>query len=588
MLKSKERILSFCGLLLLVLCWHLSAYAIDVKNLTILYTNDLHGHILPSEDHRTPGEPKPVMGGSAYLAGYVKGVRSQAESEGRGFLLLDGGDIFHGTPEGNDSKGRAVIKVMNTLGYDAMVIGNHDYVFGQDNLKGLSKLAKFPFLGANITQGKTGKGVDYARPFIIKVIGGIKVGIIGVTTTSTPRMNFPEDVKGLVFSEPDPVIARFISLLEGKGVDLIIILSHLGYRGNKKITESSQDIDLIIGGHSHQILEPPLLEGPNQTIICEGGDHGLRVGHLELRIDLEGNKILDYENRIVNLSHSLVQPDPEMDKLVGGLQIPGMDEVIGYARKSLRRERRGESLLGDWITDVMREKTGADIAFLSGGSIRGDLKKGEITLRDVYCITPFLNTLVTLELSGGEINGVLERSVADEWGASLQVSGLKMVYDPERPDGAKLIEVKVNDEPIDHKKRYRIVTTNYEAYVKEKYPEIISAKNKQDTSVTLFTAEVEYIKKHSPISSGARDRMREWVQPQTIRGKVDINNADLGELKTLPGIGQIKAERIIEYRKTHGPFKSIEEIKEVKSIGPKLFERLKEMIGVNVEGSENR
>ena len=182
--------------------------------LTVLYTNDMNGHLLPNKDYKTPGEPKSVMGGSALCASYIQKVRTQAQNNNIPVLLLDAGDIFHGTPEGNKYKGNSIIEIMNVLQYDALSIGNHEFAFGEDNLDALSKKANFPFLSCNIIKSKTNKSPDYLKPFIIKQMRDISVGIIGVTTPASKIMNFYKNIKELNFSNHVTTVSKCISFLK--------------------------------------------------------------------------------------------------------------------------------------------------------------------------------------------------------------------------------------------------------------------------------------------------------------------------------------------------------------------------------------
>ncbi len=232
-----------------------SPLAAEKRKLTLLYTNDLHGYLLPGKDYFTPGEPKPLIGGMAHLATYVQEVRKNCAEKKVGFLLLDAGDIFHGTPEGNKTKGEAVIEIMNEIGYNASAIGNHEYAYGEDNLRLLSKEAKFPFLSCNLVDKKTKKLVDYTKPYLIKGTENIKVGIIGVTTPETIRMNFYPDIQNIEFLNYISVVTEQIAQLKNR-VDLIILLSHLGTEKDILLAECIPEIDLIISGHDHLILEP--------------------------------------------------------------------------------------------------------------------------------------------------------------------------------------------------------------------------------------------------------------------------------------------------------------------------------------------
>ncbi len=543
----------------------------------VLYTNDGHGHILPNKDYKTPGEPKPVIGGSALSASYIQEVRTQAQNNNTPVLLLDAGDIFQGTPEGNTYKGDSIIQIMNVLKYDALTVGNHEFAFGEENLKRLSEKAEFPFLSCNIIKSEGKEIVDYLKPYIIKEINGIKVGIIGVTTPATKIMNFYEHVKEIDFVEPVFYVSKFISILRKKEVDLIIVLSHLGHKDDKIMAECIPQIDIIIGGHDHLILDPPILIG--NTIICEAGEHNQRIGYLNLTIDIDNNKVINYDNKMVNLYKELYEPLPEMETLVEKYRDKDKDKVIGYAELTLSKESEGESPLGNWLTDVMRITAKTDIALESGASIRCSLAEGDITKRDLYYISPFDNTLVTLKLTGKQIFNLLETTLANGE-IRFQVSGLYMEYNSENSMGKRIINLEINGQKVDYNKYYTIVMNSFVVLSTARYKELKYAKDIKDTKITIYEALVNYTKKNSPVRKPAGKRIVKKLQTSN-NNKININNADEKELMVLKGIGHKKAKAIVEYREKYGHFTSIEGIMEVKGIGTGIFRNIKQDICIS-------
>ena len=181
-----------------------------------------------------------------------------------------------------------------------------------------------------------------------------------------------------------------------------------------------------------------------------------------------------------------------------------MNEVIGSAEAAL--DRKGdETLLGNWQTDVMREFAKADVAFHNRGGMRADLEKGPVTLRDIYLVSPFENTIVTMDLSGEEIKAMLERGLSGGFGP-LQVSGLKIVYDPSRPRGQRVLEVSTGGKPLEPRKIYKAATNSFVASGGDDYLGL-KAKNLRDTGVNLRDAEVDFIRKRSPISARIEGRI---------------------------------------------------------------------------------
>jgi len=462
------------------------------EKVTILYTNDLQGRILPYEARWVEKEQKPLVGGSAALATCLKGIRYD--------LLLDAGDFFQGTPEGDFTGGESVIEIMNELDYDALTLGNHEYDQGNENVKRLAGMAQFPFLGANIIDERTGERVKYAKPYIIKEIEGIRFGIFGLTTSTSI-------CEGLRFEEVIPTAEECLKELEGKA-DIIIGLTHLGFdeKEEKEVTdyqlaESVPEIDIIIGGHYEKELHPPVISPKYKTIICQTRGNGAYLGRLDLVIDKKTKKIIEHKGRIITLWVDEYPPDEGIAALVEKYASKirkVMDEVIGEASEAIKRdpEAREESAIGNWQTDLMREFAQTDIALQNSFGIRGDILKGKITKRDIYNVSPFGNTLVTMELSGEEIWQILEESVGEA--GILQVSGLKVLYNKEKPKGERILEIEIEGKPLKPKKTYSLVTNNFLAENVESFKK---GRNVKDTRMKLRDREEEYIRSHSPIKS---------------------------------------------------------------------------------------
>lgn len=480
----------------------------NTVRIVVYHTNDIHGWMMPQKIKEK--EKEKLVGGFAVLASYLK-------DKPRGYLLIDSGDFFQGTPEGDLTRGDSVLECMNALGYTAVALGNHEYDLGEENVKRLSRLAKFPFLSANTFDAKTKKGVPYAKPYILKEINGAKVAIIGLTTSNMKNLVFPKNIAGLHFEREVDTLKRVVEEVKKQGAQVILVAAHVGietkesppdFEGEKFLAANVPGIHLILGGHSHFGLESPYQDEKNNTLIAHNRSGLKTVTRTMLRVWKKSGKLFTSRYQLIPLEVEKYGEDSEVKKIVESYQKKvgeKLDVVIGESKMVL--DRKGiETLLGNWQTDVMRKFAKTDIAFHNIGGIRADLPEGKLTLRHMYLLSPFGNTVVKMELTGAQIKEILEHSISGRQGV-LQVSGIKMVFDKSRPQGERVVEVIVNGKPLEMKKFYRVATNNFVAAGGDGYSTFKFGRKILDTFVTMLENEIEYVKKHSPISAKIEGRI---------------------------------------------------------------------------------
>jgi 2',3'-cyclic-nucleotide 2'-phosphodiesterase (5'-nucleotidase family) len=438
------------ALLSLVLCLILApwGYAGQV-DLKILYVNDFHGF---AEPYKPAGAEAP-LGGIAYLAGAVDRARGKSPS-----LLLAAGDMIQGNPWANLFRGKSTLDVMNAMRFDAMVVGNHEFDFGPKILKERMAQARFPLLAANV------KGVPALKPYVIKNLPGVRVAIIGVVTPETPVATHPRNVAGLTFSTPESAVRKYLPELKGRA-DIIIVLSHCGFQADKELAAKVPGIDVIVGGHSHtKILQPEVV---GRTIIVQAWEHGKVLGVLNLRI--QDGKIAGFDGALQEISPATGAPNGQVQEIVAryARQVDSLlERVIGETQVDLDGEhvRTGETNLGDFIADVMRQTAGAEAALINGGTIRTGIPQGKITVKDIYAVLPFDNYLVAISLTGAQVQAALEHGVArleESAGSFPQVSGLTFTYSRSAPAGARVKDVTVGGRPLDPQKEYVVATNDF-------------------------------------------------------------------------------------------------------------------------------
>ncbi|WP_406686668.1 bifunctional metallophosphatase/5'-nucleotidase [Rossellomorea vietnamensis] len=526
------------GLIFIILFSNISTFVLDeVKGkemedgepfrLTILHTNDVHSHL----------ENVPYL---------HTAIKEERKKDGDA-LLLDAGDVFSGTLFFNEYLGQADAAFMNEIGYDAMTLGNHEFDKGSEVLANFIRKLSFPVVSSNLDvrldpilapfmksgipeQAESGK----IYPSIIQTIKGIKIGIIGITTEDTAFLSAPD--KKIVFQDAEMKVLEEMKKLQVKGVNHIILLSHLGLRQDKMLAQKVKGIDIIVGGHSHTRLETPLLYNlkSEPTLIVQGDEYGKSLGKLTALFS-EGGVLTGWNGELLDvlardqIGNDVYPPDPWAVKRLEQLRRPiekvkSMD--IGTTNTALNGNRRDvrtkETNLGNLITDAMLEKANqyspTQIAFQNGGGIRGSIGAGTITLGDVLEVLPFGNTLVILNLTGEEIILALEHSVANvdgEAGQFLQVSGMTFVFDPSKPIGNRIMEVKIQGAPLDRSKMYGVAVNAFLAGGGDGFTILKQAKESgriSELHLNLYEVLSEYLTTHSPVSPQGEERIVERIE----------------------------------------------------------------------------
>ena len=456
----------------------------DEFRMTIMHTNDTHSH------HEAQG--RSGDGGAARQAAVVKDIRAEADNS----LLLDAGDRFTGTLFHKYYAGEDNIKVMNALGYDAMALGNHEFDNGLEVLERFVTGVDFPVLSANTDFGTLETLASAVPGSTVLDVGGEKVGVIGLVTAETPEItiNFANKDEVTWSANYATAVNRETAKLKADGVNKIILITHIGLGLDKQVAANTTDIDVIVGGHSHTVISSIFKEGgdtkyPLQVenadgdpvYIVQAGDRDRYLGRLNLRFDEEGLVTRARGDLILLSKH--ITPDPEVQAMVDELAKP-IDElrntvvaledgtaVVSNQLMTNKTCRQGECLIGDLLTDAMRDETGSDFAITNGGGIRADIDEGEVTVGEVLTVLPFGNTIATLKLTGAQIAASLEHGVGRVGGKGgtgrfPQVSGLRYEFDSSLEPGSRVKRVEVADgsggyAPIEEGRLYSVATNNF-------------------------------------------------------------------------------------------------------------------------------
>ncbi len=407
------------------------------------------------------------MGGYAHLATLVRQVR--AERPGK-TLLLDGGDAFQGSAISLWTRGEDMLQATNQLGVEALT-AHWDFTYGAERTKELfgdkEQRGRFAgeFLAHNVKDATWGERVF--RPYVIRGVGGVRVGIIGQAFPYVPVSHPRRLVGDFSFGiEEDRVQAMVRELRETQRADLVVLLSHNGLPVDRKLAGRVRGIDVILGGHTHDALHTPLVVG--KTLLTSAGSSGKFLARLDL--DVRGGQVAGYRYKLIPVLSQHVPEDPEMAALIGRLRGPyeqKLSEVLAVTESLLYRRGNFNGTFDEVILEALRKRADAQVAFSPGFRWGVTLVPGQrITLEDVFSYTAitYPNTWVR-DLTGAEIHGILE-DVADnlfnpdsyyrQGGDMLRVGGLGYVMDSSRAMGKRINGIRVGGRPLEPGRKYKV------------------------------------------------------------------------------------------------------------------------------------
>ncbi|MCY4465584.1 MAG: 5'-nucleotidase C-terminal domain-containing protein [Chloroflexi bacterium] len=490
-------------------------------SLTIMHTNDVHGHHEPQRDG---------SGGAARQATVVQQIRDEVDNH----LLLDGGDRFTGTLFHVQYRGQDSVQIMNAIGYDAMALGNHEFDDGSEVLANFVKGLNFPALSANIDFSEDPLLAGLIEPSVILDVGGEPIGIIGLTTPETDILASPSEELVFHYNLVE-ITQEHVDSLSAQGINKIILVTHIGYGADLEVAQSVSGVDVVVGGHTNTFLSntysgargeyPTVVESASgePVLVVQASTKTVYLGRLDVEFDGAGI-LADWDGDAILLSR-YISPDPDISDLIAGLAEPIAElagQPVGETSVALtgaspRLCRIEECLLGVVITDAMLENTGADIVIQNGGGIRADIDEGEVTLGEVLNVLPFGNLISTLELTGADVLAALENGVGrvevDENGNPLvegasgrfpQVAGMRYTFDATQEAGSRIVSAEVMSageySALDPDAVYRVATNDYMRGGGDGYAILeTNAMNAYDQGSPLDQVVADYIAANSPL-----------------------------------------------------------------------------------------
>jgi len=423
----------------------------DLVHVTLLQIND-HYVLEPMDGGR--------RGGMARLSTLVRDLKR--ENPNTIFALA--GDTLSPSVESALLQGAQMVAALNAIGLDFATFGNHEFDFGPDVLVERMKESKFRWLSANVVDRRSGQALGGASTDLLVTLGGARIGLFGLTTAQAAQTSRPGP--DVAFGQPVTVARDVAARLRARGANLVVAVTHVTMAEDKAIAAAA-DVDVILGGHEHE----PLVAEEGKTLITKAGSDARYLVQVDLWLTRDG-RLVERSWRFREVSRR-IESDPAVEALVRDYARRldrELDAVVGKSGVPLEaraaRLRTEETNLGDFVADALRERLGSDAAVINGGAIRTNrtVPPGPLTRRDVLSLLPFIDMLVKLEMRGADLRAALEHGLAQtdrEGGGFLQLSGVRLVWDPRLAPGRRIIDVSVGGKPLVDETSYTVAVPAY-------------------------------------------------------------------------------------------------------------------------------
>jgi 2',3'-cyclic-nucleotide 2'-phosphodiesterase (5'-nucleotidase family) len=472
------------------------------KNLTILQLNDSHGYFeLHPELYWADGKAGYIKaGGYARITTLFKQVRQ--ENPGA-VIALDNGDTIHGTFLSVDSKGEALVPILNALAFDS-ITAHWEFAYGPDNFKRIVDRLDFPMLAINCYQKLTDKLLF--PPFHIVECSGLRVGVIGIASNIVDKTMPKHFSKGIYFTLGNEELPHHIKhLRENEEADLIVVLSHLGYPQDLKLAKEVDGIDVLLSGHTHnRVYEAAVVNG---AIVIQSGCHGSFVGRLDLKV--ANGRVHNFRHDLINVDES-IKPDLEVDAMVEDALAPHRDvlnTVMGKTETALNRNTVMEATMDNLLLKALIDIGNAELAFSNGWRYGAPVVPGPITVNDLWNIIPTNPPVSLCEITGEELWEMMEENLEHTFsrdpyrqmgGYVKRCLGLNIYFKVENPYGKRIQEFFIDDKRLDRSKSYTACFVTAQG-VPERY-----GTSRHNLDIDAIDALKMYLAKHDKVSAEIR------------------------------------------------------------------------------------
>jgi len=483
----------------------------NTKKFTILHSNDMHGDFFAE----LGGKPGQMIGGLALLSAYINKVRAEEEN----VLYVISGDMVQGNLIDTEYKGISTIEIMNYLAPDVATLGNHEFDYGLPHLLFLEKMANFPIVNANLYIKTYQKRL--MNPYKIIRKAGFDFLFTGIITDKVIDSISQDQLIGSFVSleEASAEVGKICNAYKNNDIDLTVLLTHIGIDSDKQLASLLQPewgVDLIIGGHSHTILEKP--EKINNILIVQAGTSTNQVGRFDITVDDDTNSIVDYQWKLVPITSDMVSPDQQLLKFINQFKTV-IDQkysaiVTKLASQLTHPSREVETPLGNLFADAFAAISQADVALVGSGSIRLDSLGPVVTLNDIISCFPFDDSLLRFTVTGADLkkvfNHIMRIDNRDGEGECYQLnSAVKAVYS----DQNKALEsLTINSSPVVDDAPYTLCLQGYHYHNSATYLNLTDQELSKLTPSKVVTTSaqdviIEHLRQQQNIETPSRGRL---------------------------------------------------------------------------------
>ena len=478
------------------------------KNFTILHSNDMHGDFLAE----VQGAEGSLIGGLALLSGYVSRVRREEEN----VLYVISGDMLQGSIIDSEYRGISTIEIMNYLAPDVVTLGNHEVDYGLPHLLFLEKMANFPIVNANLYINKYNRRL--MQPYVVLNVAGFDIMFIGILTEAVLQsLQMDQQIATFItLEEASREVGKICNAYKDEDIDLTVLLTHIGFESDLELASLLRPewgVDMIIGGHSHTLLEHPA--EVNNILIAQAGTGTDQIGRFDIVVDDDTNSIVDWKWQLIPIDGNIAEPDQELHAFIDSFK-EEVDRkyntvVSRFARQLTHPRREEETALGNLFSDIFAQRSQVDVMFLGSGSIRGTELGPLVTLGDLRSIFAFDDTLYKFTVTGSQLRRIFSHIMRPEnrnsEGECYQVNkGVEAIY---LDSSRELEHLGIRDVEVQADGQYTISLQGFHY-------------TNSEPNLSLSNDELAAIHPPVVVTTSARDVLEEYLRAnQNLKGQVE-------------------------------------------------------------------